>query len=163
MNRVRFIAPFLLACLPFSVLHSQTVKSFEGIHASQLAHPENDIDPNGAIGTKQYLEWTNVYFQAYDKVTFAPVWSAPKGGATPFTQNGLSNCSSIAGDGVVIFDRLAQRWVIGGHTSPGNKGTYYYCIAVSSTDDLSSPSLAVGSSRVDLQACKLEYSIVSPK
>jgi hypothetical protein len=142
MNRVRFIAPFLLACLPFSVLHSQTVKSFEGIHASQLAHPENDIDPNGAIGTKQYLEWTNVYFQAYDKVTFAPVWSAPKGGATPFTQNGLSNCSSIAGDGVVIFDRLAQRWVIGGHTSPGNKGTYYYCIAVSSTDDLSSPSLA---------------------
>ena len=25
------------------------------------------------------------------------------------------------------------------------------------------PDIAVGSSRVDLQACKLEYSIVSPK
>ena len=122
-------------------LFSQTVTTFEGIDASQLASPKNDIDPNGAVGTLQYLEWTNVYFQAFDKVTFAPVWPAPKAGTSPWTQNGQQNCDSIAGDGVVLFDRLAQRWVIGGHNSPGINGTYFYCIAVSNTDDLSSPSL----------------------
>jgi len=128
---------FFLACLSLAVpLLAQTVTTFEGIDASQLARPENDIDPNGAVGTKQYLEWTNVYFQAYDKVTHAPVWPSPKVGTSPWTQNGQSMCSSIAGDGYVTFDRLALRWVIGGHNSPGINGTYYYCVAVSSTDDL---------------------------
>src|SRR6516225_10074624 len=122
-------------------LHSQTVTTFEGIDASDLTNPHNDIDPNGAVGTKQYLEWTNVYFQAYDKVTFAPVWSTPRAGASPWTQNGQQNCNSIAGDGFVLFDHLAQRWVIGGHNSPGINGTYFYCIAVSNTDDLASPTL----------------------
>lgn len=122
-------------------LHSQTVTTFEGIDASDLTNPKNDIDPNGAVGTKQYLEWTNVYFQAYDKVTFAPVWTTPRAGASPWTQNGQQNCNSIAGDGFVLFDHLAQRWVIGGHNSPGINGTYFYCIAVSNTDDLASPTL----------------------
>jgi hypothetical protein len=132
----------LLGCLSLSSpLLAQTVTTFEGIDASQLSRPENDIDPNGAVGTMQYLEWTNVYFQAFDKVTFAPLWSSPKVGTSPWTQNGQQNCASIAGDGYVMFDRLAQRWVIGGHNSPGINGTYFYCIAVSSTDDLSAPNL----------------------
>ena len=66
----------LLALFSSWFLQAQTVTSFEGIDASQVAHPELDIDPNGAIGTKQYMEWINVYFQAFDKVTFAPVWSS---------------------------------------------------------------------------------------
>jgi hypothetical protein len=121
-------------------LQCQTVKTFEGIHASQVSNPKNDIDPNGAIGTKQYLEWTNVYMQAYDKTTFAPLWSSPKAGTWPWTSNGQQGCNSISGDGVVIFDRLAQRWVVGGHNFPSN-GAYSYCIAVSNTDDLSSATL----------------------
>ena len=113
---------------------AQTVTTFEGIDASQVAHPEADADANGAIGTKQYMEWTNVYYQAYDKVTFAPVWSTPQPGTTPFTNNGLTACNNLnPGDGVILFDNLASRWVIAGHTPAPN---YYYCVAVSSTDDL---------------------------
>ncbi|HEY6770342.1 MAG TPA: choice-of-anchor D domain-containing protein [Candidatus Sulfotelmatobacter sp.] len=120
--------------------HGQTVTTFEGIDASQLAKPNLDIDPNGAVGTKQYFEWTNVYYQAFDKVTFAPVWSKPQAGATPWVTNGNANCQNITGDGVVNFDRLASRWIIAAHNAGST--SYYYCVAISSTDDLSSSKLS---------------------
>ncbi len=131
----------LLVLLTPWFMRAQTVKSFEGIEATQLAHPEHDVDPNGAVGTKQFMEWTNVAFQAYDKVTFAPVWSTPQPGNSPWRDNGIRGCN-IAGDGVILFDRLASRWVVAGHNSPGPAGPYYYCIAVSNTDDLASSTLA---------------------
>lgn len=116
---------------------AQTVTSFDGIAASQVGHPEYDVDPNGAVGTKQYMEWINVYYQAYDKVTLAPVWTSPQAATTPFT--GLNACSNFSGDGVINFDRLASRWVISVRTTAANN--YTYCIAISNTDDLSSKSL----------------------
>jgi hypothetical protein len=130
-----------LLFLPLALLtvHAQTVSTFEGIDASQLAHPELNVDPNGAIGTKQYMEWINAYYQAFDKVTFAPVWSAPKSGTSPFTTNGLTQCNNFGGgDVIILFDRLASRWVIGAHSAGPN---YYYCIAISNTDNLASTSL----------------------
>jgi hypothetical protein len=129
---------FLLAgSLPTVV--AQTVKTFEGIDASQLSKATFDIDPNGAVGTKQFMEWVNVFYQAYDKVTFAPVWSVPQSGVTPWQKAGLTTCTTIGGDGFVAFDRLASRWVIGARTSSSTG--YYYCIAISNTDDLSSSTL----------------------
>ena len=130
----------LLIVTTWATSQAQTVTSFEGIDAAQLTNPGFDIDPNGAVGTKQFMEWVNVAYQAYDKVTLAPVWATPQAGATPWKNNGLSTCSGISGDGVILFDRLASRWVIGARTS--NSSNYYYCIAISSTDDLSSSSLA---------------------
>ena len=121
-------------------LRAQTVTSFEGIDASQLASPEFDVDPNGAVGTKQFMQYVNLSYQAFDKVTFAPVWSSPQLVSTPFSKNGLTICEAISGDGMIIFDRLASRWVIAGHT--GTENNYQYCVAVSNTDDLTSPSLA---------------------
>jgi hypothetical protein len=129
----------LLVVLFYGLALGQTVTSFDGIDASKLAHKQLDFDPNGAVGTKQYMEWVNVYFQAFNKSNFAPVWSAPQSGTQPWVKNGLNKCASISGDGVIIFDRLASRWVIAGHSN-GN-GTYYYCVAVSNTDDLSSSTL----------------------
>jgi len=133
---------FYALCLP--ALHAQnvTATSFEGIDASQLGRPEFDIDPNGAIGTKQYMEWVNVSYQAFDKKTFAPVWRTPQNGVLPWYNANLPNCyRGITGDGLVMFDRLASRWIIAGksYISPGN---YYFCVAVSNTDDLTSSSLA---------------------
>ena len=67
-----------LVCLCPCLLPAQTVKSFEGIDASQLLSPRQTIDPNGAVGTKQYMEWVNGYYQAFDKTTSAPVWTKPQ-------------------------------------------------------------------------------------
>lgn len=142
MFRMANLAPRLLCVfLLVAVLsaHAQTVTTFEGIDASQLAHPELNVDPNGAVGTKQYMEWTNAYYQAFDKVTFAPVWSTPKNGNTPFVANGVTQCENFgAGDVIILFDRLASRWVIGAHSAGPN---YYYCVAISNTDDLTSKTL----------------------
>lgn|SRR5215469_390205 len=122
-------------------LHAQTVTTFEGIDASELASPKVDVDPNGAVGTKQYLEWTNVACQAFDKGTLAPVWSCPQPVTQLWTLHNQKGCATITGDGYVLFDRLASRWVIAAHNSPGISGTYFYCVAISSTDDLTSGSL----------------------
>jgi hypothetical protein len=120
---------------------AQTTQSFEGIHALQLARRQHDVDPNGAVGTKQYMEWVNNFYQAYNKVTHAPVWPSPVPGTQPFQNHKLSNCLNVGGDGIITFDHLALRWVIAVRsTSAAN--TYYYCVAVSNTDDLTSSSLS---------------------
>jgi hypothetical protein len=131
----------VLLLLSSFVAQAQAVHSFEGIDASQVAHPKFDVDPNGAIGTKQYLEWTNVNYQAYDKVTFLQVWSTPQSGILPFQTAHMTNCQNVNGDGIVTFDRLASRWVIALRSVP-SPNVYYYCVAVSNTDDLSSSALS---------------------
>jgi hypothetical protein len=124
-----------------SLVVGQTVTSFEGMDASQLNGPGYDVDPNGAVGTKQYLEWVNTSYQAFNKTTHAAVWPTPQNGDTPWQDNNMSNCYGAGGgDGIVSFDRLASRWVIARRAS--SQGQYYYCVAVSNTDDLASTSLA---------------------
>jgi hypothetical protein len=126
---------------------ASTPVTFEGIAASDLnpmtGGPGFSVDPNGAIGTRQYLEWVNSYYQAFDKQGPSTVWPFPQPASTLWTDPNCSKASDkggISGDGVVLFDRLALRWVIGGHTSQANN--FYYCVAVSNTDDLNSPTFA---------------------
>jgi Abnormal spindle-like microcephaly-assoc'd, ASPM-SPD-2-Hydin len=137
MRKAGILASLLL--LASSAL-AQTVASFDGIAAAEVPKPEYGVDPNGTIGTKQFMEYVNLYYQAYDKVSFAPVWSTPQAVSAPFAANGLTGCENISGDGMIIFDRLASRWVLAGHT--GVENNYLYCVAISNTDDLSSPTLA---------------------
>lgn len=121
-----------LPCL----MQAQTVTSFEGIDASQVALPSYEIDTNGAVGTLQYMQWVNSYYQAFDKTTFATVWSEPQAGDTPWENAGMSNCyGQGGGEGFISFDRLASRWVLGKRAGPATN-VYYYCVAISSTDDL---------------------------
>jgi len=116
------------------------LQTFDGINVSAAGSNWTCcvIDMNGAVGTKQYMEWVDSAYQGYDKITFQPVYSGVKAGDTPWLQSG-PNCQGHAGNGVVLFDHLASRWVIGVRqgisTAPG---TYYYCIAISNTDDLKS-------------------------
>lgn len=137
----RTLMLFVVVLSPCLML-AQTVTSFDGLSASQISTPAFDIDPNGAVGTKQYMEWVNTYYQAYDKTTLAPVWSTPQNGNTPWQVNNVQNCTgaSFGGDGIITFDHLASRWVIAHRAL--NQGNYYYCVAISSTDDLTSSTLS---------------------
>ncbi len=141
MKVCAFAVVFVLAgSLALAQSKPQTVSSFNGMSASQLSIAQFNVDPYGAVGTKQFMEYVNTYYQAYSKTTpFKAVWSTPQPFNTPFSEAGLSNCFQISGDGVIEFDRLASRWILGAHTSTFNN--YYYCIAISNTDDLSSPTL----------------------
>jgi hypothetical protein len=137
--KVTILAVFL--ALASCLSPAQTVTSFEGIDAAQVASPGFNVDPNGAIGTKQYMEWVDTYYQAYNKTTGAAVWSSPETGDTPWQNAGMSNCYGAGGgDGIITFDRMASRWVIARRAFQG-ANNYYYCVAISSTDDLSAASL----------------------
>src|SRR6266571_3777182 len=129
------------------------VTSFDGMRQSDGAGV--DVDPNGAVGTKQFMEYVNTAYQAYDKVTGTPVWPSAKQVETLWPYR--SNCNAatinpvIQLDVQIIFDRLASRWVVGAKTSDANLG-YYLCLAVSNTDDLSSPTLTwtrISSNKLD--------------
>jgi hypothetical protein len=138
----RSIEKSVLVFLLFTGLAcAQTVTTFEGIDASDYSSAGLSIDPNGAIGTKQYLEWTNAVYQGFDKVTGVQIFSAPIVGDTPWRNNNMPDCYGPAGNVEVLFDHLASRWVIG-RRQVQNGPTYFYCIAVSNTDDLTSPTFA---------------------
>ncbi len=113
------------------------VTSFDGLDSDEVTGGagQTDIDPYGAVGTKQFMEYVNNSYQAYDKITQQPIYSTPQLIGTPWT---ASQCAgtSIQLDAVIIFDRLASRWVIAGKATRTNH--YYFCIAVSSSDDLTS-------------------------
>ncbi|HLW87427.1 MAG TPA: hypothetical protein VKR57_02975 [Terriglobales bacterium] len=118
-----------------------TVTTFEGIDASNYASAGLSIDPNGAVGTKQFTEWTNAVYWAFDKVTGAPTTAAPILGDTPWRNSNMPDCYGPAGNVELLFDHLASRWIIG-RRQVQNGPTYFYCIAVSNTDDMTSPSFA---------------------
>jgi len=144
------LLPLTLTCS--YLLRAQTVQSFEGIDASQVGNPRQTIDPNGAVGTKQYMEWVNGYYQAFDKASFAKVWANPVAiGSLKWGSNAPS-CSGIGVDTVIVFDRMASRWVIGGH-SPAINGHYYSCVAVSNTDDLTASNFTWYTYQFDLTGC----------
>ncbi len=103
--------------------------SFDGQSSTGWAAP----DPNGAVGATQYVQWVNVSYAVYDKTS---------GNLTlgPFTGNTLWSgfggpCESLNnGDPIVLYDKLAARWVFTQRTTPNN-GPYYQCFAVSATSD----------------------------
>jgi len=87
-------------------------------------------DPNGAVGPNHVVTMSNLHFQIFNKSgtsLFGPaanntLWSGFGGGCQ--TQN--------AGDPVVIYDQLADRWLLTQFTS---SAPYLECVALSQTND----------------------------
>jgi hypothetical protein len=111
--------------------------TFEGGAAAQFcacAPPDSD----GDVGPNHYVEAINQAFAVFDKsgnmlagpITYDTLF-APLGGGTPCGagQNG--------GDPFVMYDQLADRWVISDFAFPAapGPGPFYQCIAVSQTND----------------------------
>ncbi len=134
------------------------LNSADGMLPDSTNTVQEDIDANGAVGTKQFMEYVNTEYQAFDKATLAPVpiggVSGPQAIGTPFSTalntNGgpASDCAGtgIQLDSVINFDRLASRWVIAAKAvrSRGGQQSYDFCIAVSNTDDVTSTNPPFG-------------------
>ncbi len=88
-------------------------------------------DPNGAVGPNHVVTMDNVHFQIFDKngtSLFGPaanntLWSGFGGPCQ--TEN--------AGDPVVLYDQLADRWLLSQFTANGPN--YFECVALSQTND----------------------------
>jgi hypothetical protein len=93
-------------------------------------------DSNGTVGNSQYVETVNTRYQ---------VWNLNYGTHVATSALGPSNISTLwagfggacqtqnAGDPVVLYDKLADRWLISQFTSTASAGTYFQCVAVSTT------------------------------
>ena len=93
-------------------------------------------DTNGSVGNDQYVETVNTRYQVWSlnrgtniatsvlgPVSINTLW-AGFGGACQ-TQN--------SGDPVVLYDKVANRWLISQFTSAASGGVYYQCVAISTT------------------------------
>lgn len=92
-------------------------------------------DTNGAVGKAQYVEMVNRGLEVFDKLTGTslfgpiPINSVWAGFGGPCYTGGK-------GDPIVVYDRLADRWVISQFaTASGARDPQDECIAVSQTGD----------------------------
>jgi hypothetical protein len=138
--------------------------NFEGTDAVQWnGTTQHSPNPNGAVGPKQYVQWTQGGFQAYDKQTGAamlcpvnnPGNLCPNNQAKPvswgnFWDGSVGSKVYECGHGsptagVLIYDQLDEvatsvgatrtgHWIMATHV---NHGVHiYYCVAVSSGSDI---------------------------
>lgn len=88
-------------------------------------------DPVGDVGPNHYVAMSNLAFQIFDKngtSLFGPVANN-----TLWAGLGGDCQTDNSGDPIVLYDQLADRWVLTQFTSSGP--TYFNCVAVSQTGD----------------------------
>jgi hypothetical protein len=107
------------------------VTTFEGIGFPGVACNCAPPDTNGDIGPTQYVQIVNEGFQVFDKSGTSLL--GPSGITTLWSGFGGVCQNSGSGDPVVMYDQLADRWVVtqfAGVSVPTDE-----CIAVSTTND----------------------------
>ncbi len=110
-----------------SPLMPATTANFEGIAEGGAVPP----DPSGAAGPDQYMEAVNEELDVYSK-DGTPLLEEPIPNNTLWQGFG-GTCETEKGyDGTVVFDTLAERWVIQ-HQVAGTPDLI--CVAVSSSSD----------------------------
>ncbi|HET8948110.1 MAG TPA: hypothetical protein VFQ07_14125 [Candidatus Polarisedimenticolia bacterium] len=99
-------------------------------------------DTNGSIGLTQYVMTANVRYQVWSlnratktatsvlgPVAINTLWAGFTGPCE--TQN--------AGDPIVLYDKFADRWLISQFTTTISGGSYFQCVALSTTGDATGP------------------------
>ncbi len=89
-------------------------------------------DPNGDVGPNHYIQAVNTAYAIYDKSGNL---------ITSFTEDNLWSTDSTLcngysqGDPIVIYDPMADRWILTHFAFSSLNGPYYQCIAVSQSGD----------------------------
>jgi hypothetical protein len=113
----------------FSTLVVPTpIANFEGIYNYWGGIPP---DTTGDVGPNHYVQQVNVGFQIYSK-TGASLYG-PADFNTLFRGFGGLCETRNNGDPVIVYDQLADRWVLTQFTAP--PGPYFECIAISTSGD----------------------------
>ncbi len=109
-----------------------TALNFNGIPFPGVACNCAPPDTNGEVGASQYVQIVNEGYQVFDKTTGASQLG-PSGITTLWSGFGGVCQNNGDGDPVVLYDQIANRWVISqfaGSSIPTDE-----CVAVSTTSD----------------------------
>jgi len=122
-----------------AVTVSAPLVSFEGLsnqdNFNAFGFRVNPPDPIGDVGPNHYVEMTNLLFAVYNK-TGTKLLSAPYGDL--WSGFAVDDCTDPSGDPVVVYDQLADRWILSQFTTRGLDDPllpFYNCVAVSTTGD----------------------------
>ncbi len=88
-------------------------------------------DPNAAVGPNHIVAMCNLTFQIFDKTGNSLF--GPAANNTLWAGFGGACQTSNSGDPVVLYDQLADRWLLSQFTASG--APYMECIAISTTSD----------------------------
>lgn len=102
--------------------------SFDGPSNTLTVAPP---DPVGEVGPNHFVVMCNLRFQIYNK-TGSSVFG-PANNNTLWSGFGGPCQTENAGDPVVLYDQVANRWLLSQFTSAGP--TYFNCVAVSTSPD----------------------------
>lgn len=116
---------------------SDPIVNFAGINAN--ASPPDTV---GDVGATHYVQMTNAGATGGNTTyqIFFKDGSAPAGGAGgPFRFGGIwpvgDACNSDLGDPIVVYDHLADRWLLSQFARTTQAGPFFMCIAISQTPD----------------------------
>jgi hypothetical protein len=106
----------MVASQPLAVVQGQ---NFAGLGLGTIPSPALDVDPpdtNGAVGDTQYVQWANDAYGVFDKATGRIIGGPTPGNELWLGYNGPPEYKACKthndGDGIVLYDRLAKRWII---------------------------------------------------
>jgi hypothetical protein len=91
----------------------------------------NPPDPVGDVGPNHYVEMVNLSFAVYSKTGQQLLGPLPLGAL--WQGFGVPDCADLAGDPIVVYDQLVDRWILTQFTSEGPE--YWNCVAISQTGD----------------------------
>ena len=111
------------------------ILNFDGIPFPGVGCSCAPPDPNGAVGLTQYVQMVNEGYQVFDKATGNSVLG-PNSIVSLWSGFGGACQTGGFGDPVVLYDQLADRWVISQFASAtGGTPITDECVAVSTSGD----------------------------
>jgi hypothetical protein len=126
-----FISPDsgVLAPAPMIGFDGNNSDDNQAVIGFRLAPP----DTQGAVGMQYYVQWVNLTWSVYDKMTGAEVMGPLPGNSLWAAGMPGSACAvNNDGDPITLYDHAAGRWFMSQFALPGPN---YTCLAVSQTSD----------------------------
>ena len=112
-----------------------TIKNFDGIPFPGVGCNCAPPDTNGAVGLTQYVQIVNEGYQVFDKSTGLSVLG-PNSISSVWSGFGGACETGGSGDPVVLYDHLANRWVLTQFAKATSTGPITdECVAVSTSSD----------------------------
>jgi hypothetical protein len=120
-----------------------TLANFDGLSNNDnfalLGGRVNPPDPNGEVGPNHYVETVNLAFAVYGKN--GALLAGPATLGSLWADFPITECTDQSGDPVVLYDQLADRWIITQFTTRGlgfpdePLNLFYNCVAISTSGD----------------------------
>jgi hypothetical protein len=120
-----------------------TQANFEGLsnqdNFNTFGFRVNPPDPVGDVGPNHYVEMVNLAFAVYSKT--GTLLLGPVDTGTLWAGFAIDECTEPSGDPIVVYDQLADRWILTQFTTRGldypNEplNQFYNCVAISTSGD----------------------------